>query len=62
MEGIILGSLGLFLLICTIFDVEWFMSKTRSVRSSYSFLGRKFTRILFGLVGLMFIFMALGSL
>jgi len=57
MEQIISGTIGLFLLFCAVFDVEWFLRLTRSARSGYS-MGRMFTRILLGWVGFMLILMA----
>jgi hypothetical protein len=61
-EGITFGLIGLFLMICTIFDVDWFMKMTRSSRSKYFSAGRIFDRILFGLVGLGFTFLSITYL
>ena len=60
LEGLILGLVGLFLLTCAVFDVEWAMRMTRSARRGYP-AGRKFTRIMIGIVGFGFIFLAIGS-
>ena len=60
LEELFFGSVGVFLVACAVFDVEWFMRMTRSARSGYP-MGRKFTRIFYGIVGLFWIFLAIAG-
>lgn len=61
MNEIIVGIIGLFLIICAVFDVEWFMSLTRAARRGYP-MGRTFTRVLMGLVGLVWVIFGIAGL
>ena len=57
---IVMGIIGLFVLICAVFDVDWFINLTRARRNIS--MGRTFTRILMGLVGLGFVINGIASL
>jgi len=62
MKMMLLGGLfGGFLFLCALFDVEWFMRMTRGAHHGYP-LGRTFTRILVGAVGLFWMLFAVGEL
>ena len=52
---------GGFLFLCALFDVEWFMKMTRGAHYGYP-LGRTFTRILVGAVGLFMMWFAIAEI
>jgi hypothetical protein len=58
---IFMGLLGMFLFLCALFDVEWFMRMTRGAHHGYPF-GRMFTRILVGTVGLFWMWFAIAEI
>ena len=61
MAGTLVGLVGLLIFIGAIFDVDWILNLTASAQRDYP-LGRKFTRIFYGLIGfLSFIYFITGG-
>ena len=58
---LLLSFLGIFFLLVAYLDVDWFLNLMKS--DSYGFLlGRKFTRVMIGIIGFFLFFFACGSL